>query len=181
MKRLAKGLVFGLLAISVTVIGLKAQEATPPRLTLTLKVPKSEIKLGENIDITIKLTNTSQEPITLLFGNHGNVASFYQYDVRNENGDSVAEVGPRFQQLPNGQMLQLPTRLPGSFTQGAIDPGKSVTSNSTVSDLYRFDHPGKYTIRVSRYASDTAGETKKVYSNALEITVIPAENANKQQ
>ena len=50
-----------------------------------------------------------------------------------------------------------------------ILPGKSVEEGSEVGDIYDFNHPGRYTVQVSRQEQGMP----IVHSNSIVITVVP--------
>jgi hypothetical protein len=167
--KLMKGLAFALLPPVVIVSALIAQtNPENPKFTLTIKAYKSEVTLGSDIGIAITVRSISDENFTYLFGNQGNVADGYEYDVRDEKGVPVAMYGKRTLHLPNGETLQYP-RPPGRSFVGGMRPGDSYEQGSTISDIFQFDHPGKYTIQVSRKES---WMPSPVYSNIITITVL---------
>jgi hypothetical protein len=180
MKRIVKLLLLSIaVAEPVTAILAQSSFATKPTFSLSINTLKPKVILGSDIDIGISLTNVSDHPITLTFGHAGNVACCYEYDVLDEQGVPVAKVGKRYAQLPNGERMELPKIGPGSVAEGTIAPGKGEGSNSTISDKYQFDHPGKYTIQVSRQdpeAMDENGNPVVVRSNTLTITVLPTDS-----
>jgi hypothetical protein len=143
-----------------------------PKLSLTIKALNSEVAQGSEFGIAITITNTSEESITLDFGHYGGMPRGYDFDIRDEQGKPVARYGKRYRQLPNGNTLQYPSELPGSFRDGGIQPGKSIEQGAMLSEVYQFDHPGKYTIQASRKVPGVS----VVYSNTITITVLPAES-----
>jgi hypothetical protein len=93
----------------------------------------------------------------------------YRYDVRDELSAPVAKV------VHNDPLY--PKHLPGSVMigKGEIRPGKSWDQIARISDVYSFDHPGKYTIQVSRRVSNSS----VIYSNIITITVLPEASDSK--
>jgi len=149
-----------------------------PKFTLVISTDKPEVTLGSDIAIAIKITNISDAPLTSSFGYHGRMPEGYQFEMRDEQGATVAKFGPRYRQLPNGNILQFPSRPAGSMRWGEINPGKSVEEQATISDYYNFDHPGKYTIRVWKPATmgtPEKPELNRIYSNTITITVVGTE------
>jgi hypothetical protein len=141
-------------------------DAPNSKFTMSLSAEKSVVHLGEDIAISLKITNISDGPVTLTFGHRGNAPCCYQYDIRDDQGAPVAKVPwppPPY-----------PTMLPGEYRDDTLPPGQIVTSDWTISDIYQFPRPGKYTLQVSKYASKAKGEQRKVYSNTITITVLPA-------
>jgi hypothetical protein len=169
MMKSMKMVVFSLLGFVVFCGTLNAQtNPENPKFSLTIKTFKPEVTLGSAIDIAVTTTNISDETLIFQFGNHGNVAVAYQYDVRDEKGAPVAKYGQRYLHFPNGETVPYPS-LPGRSMLGGIRPGESTEEGSMVSDIYNFDHPGKYTIQVSRKES---WSPSPVYSNIITIIVV---------
>jgi hypothetical protein len=148
-----------------------------PKFSLTIKAFKSEVALGSEIGIAITIANISDDYIALDFGHYGRMPRGYEFDIRDEQGKPVARYGKRYLQLQDGNTLQYPSELPGSVLKAGIEPGKSIEQGAMLSEVYPFDHPGKYTIQVSRPATlGTPGkpELNRVYSNTITVTVLPA-------
>lgn len=166
MRESAKTLAIALLVFVVPISSLAAQTSPEsPKFTLRIHVVKPVVSLGADVDIEIELTNTSDEPLAFEFGNIGNLAVGYQYEVRDEQGVEVPK-GVHHDPLEPG-------RAPGSSRQGEIRPGKSIGERSRISDSYPFDHPGEYTVRVSR----TTPWSPAVYSNVVTITVVASRDS----
>lgn len=141
--------------------------STGSNFSLTVSAPIPQVSLGSAIIIGIKVTNVSKSPITLVFGRHGDVAVGFKYDARDPNGKSMKRVPPS-----GGLRPAIP---PGSETRGKLLPGESIEQATRISDLFKFDQPGKYSIQVSR---KIAGKPI-VRSNVIVITVLPkSESSN---
>jgi hypothetical protein len=181
MTKFIKVLAIAVLAPVVSAIVLAAQTAPESsKFTLVISTDKPEVTLGSDIAIAIKITNISDAPLTFSFGYHGRMPDDYQFDMRDEQGTTVARFGPRYKQLPDGFMFRLPDRPAGSMRWGEIDPGKSVEVHATISDDYNFDHPGKYTIRIWKPATmgtPEKPELNRIYSNSITVTVLPADSS----
>jgi hypothetical protein len=139
-----------------------------PKFSLTIKASKPEVTLGSDIDIAITTTNLTEKFLTFLFGNQGNVAVGFEYFVLDEKSAPVAKYGTRYLHFPDGQTVEYP-KPPGKSMLGGIPPGESSQTGSKISDIYNFDHPGKYTIQVSRKEESSS---IPVYSNIITITVL---------
>jgi hypothetical protein len=149
-----------------------------PTFTLEIKAAKPEVTLGSDIDLAITTRNISEKPLTFLFGNQGNVAVGFEYFVLDEKGAPVAKFATKYLSFPDGQTVPYP-KPPGKSMSGGIPPGDSSYEGSKISDIYNFDHPGKYTIQVSRREQSSP---TPVYSNTITITVVapdPAPDAAK--
>ena len=169
------------LLVLVVFAGALAAQTNPeqPRFSVTIKALKSEVTLGSDIDIAITTTNLTDETLIFQFGRHGNVADGFEYDVRDEQGAPVAKHEEhRTKHLANGEIWHIPSPT-GRSMLGRIRPGESSGRYSTISDIYKFDHPGKYTIQVSQKES---GSLVPIYSNTITVTVVipaPAADAAK--
>jgi hypothetical protein len=157
MPQFMKALVFAFLVSIAPANMLVAQTSSEtPKFTLILSADNPEVTLGSNIEIWIKITNISEDTLTLVFGDWNGVATDYQYEVRDEQGAMVAKIVPR--------------HLVGSNRRGILKPGSSIGSGTLISAVYQFDRPGKYTIQVSRKEPGMP----LVQSNIITVTVLPA-------
>jgi hypothetical protein len=166
--------------VLVFVMGALGAQTNPEnqRFTLTIKAVKPEVTQGSDIDIAITTTNLTDKFLEFQFGNQGNVAIGFEYYVLDEKGAPVAKYGTRYLHFPDGQTVPYP-KPPGKSMPGGIPPGQSSQGGSKISDLYNFDHPGKYTIQVSQTEESS---TTPVYSNIITVTVVapdPAPDAAK--
>jgi hypothetical protein len=141
---------------------------------LAIRALDTEVVLGSAIDIEIKITNTSEEVLAMPFGNHGGLPDGYKWDVRTEQDGPVAKLAARTDQLPDGQTWRVPPHPAGSILNGQLEPGKTITQGARINNAYKFDHPGNYTIQVSR----TVPGSPTVYSNTITITVLPKPEAD---
>lgn len=139
----------------------------PPLFTLTISAPE-RIALGTNVVLEIKIANTSETTESFVFEHHGGLAEGYKYEVLDEKGGQVPLAEHPRTRLPNGKVLITPSRAPGSTIFGEIKPGEHILEGSSLSDRFRFDRPGRYTIRVSR----APAWSPRVYSNTITITII---------
>lgn len=160
--------VLALVLLAPVVFAAAQTNPENPKFSLTIKAIKPEVALGADVDIEIKITNTSEDPLTFDFSHHGGLPDGYQYEVRDEQGALAVRVGKRYVQFPNGDSIELPRILPGSRTKGGVLPGKSQLCAARISEVYLFDHPGKYTIQASRKLPDMP----EVYSNIITVTVV---------
>ena len=138
-----------------------------PLFTLTISAPQI-IALGTNVMLEIKIANTSEKTESFVFEHHGGLAEGYEYEVLDEKGQQVPLVGHQPTRLPNGKVLITPSRASGSKIFGEIKPGEYILEGSNLSDRFRFDRPGRFTIRVSRAPTWSS----RVYSNPITITII---------
>ncbi len=171
MMKSMKMLASALLGFVVFAAPINAQtNPDGPKFTLTIRAYQSEVTLGSQFGIAITIRNISDESLSFRFARHGAVADGDQYEVRDENGKRVARFGEeRTAQLPNGGTWHIPAGPVGPSGVGWIRPGESTEEGSMISDDYNFDHPGKYTIQVSRKES---WSPTPIYSNIITITVV---------
>ena len=174
MMKFVKVSGFALLVFALSASEIAAQSnPEKPKFSLTIKAQRSEVAVGSDIQIEITITNTSDDPLIFASGRHGNLPDGYEYDVHDEQGTMAVKFGKRYVQLPDGNILQLPSRPAGSHSLGGqgIQPGKSIDELATISDVYQLNHPGKYTIQVSRKEP----WSPTIYSNTITISVMAAE------
>jgi hypothetical protein len=144
-----------------------------PQFTLNVNAVNPVIALGSDVVVDVFATNTSEKPVWIpILGWRGSLIDSIRYDVRDEKGVPVASYVQRYAKLSNGKTIPVPTRLPGSHNGGStkIMPGKSdeIQYEGRISEVYSFDHLGKYTVR----ASIKAPGMPVVHSNTITITVI---------
>ena len=71
MTTFVKILAFALLATVVIICACAAQtNPDTPKFSLTITADKSEVTLGSDIEVGIKITNISEEPLNFIFGNN---------------------------------------------------------------------------------------------------------------
>jgi len=178
MKNLIKVLAILFLTFEISA-GVLVTQTVPanPKFTILIGSPMAEVTMGSDIDIWMKVTNISNDPIIVPFGRHGNVDDGYQFDVRDEHDAKVAKVGTRYVQSSDGKQLRLPSRPSGSSVPGGVElgPGKVMDGSAWISDIYQFDRSGRYTIQVSRAATRGKPDDGMIYSNTIIITVLPAD------
>lgn len=162
-----------MLLMPVLFAGALAAQPNPekPKFTISIRAENPEVISGSQFGISITIKNISDESLPFRFASHGDVSDGDRYDVRDEKGASVAKYGRRTVKLPNGETWHIPAPPVGASGAGWIRPGESVEEGSMISEDYNFDHPGKYTIQVSRKES---WMQSPIYSNTITITVLPA-------
>jgi hypothetical protein len=136
-----------LLGISLIVAALTpaAYGASPP-LAISISGPSAPVKVGEPIRIAVTETNTSN--LTLLSsdaGEAGDGEMIFHVEVRDERGNSVEKTsygialyGKDGTGIPHGISSR-------SFH---IDPGDILKKNIIVTNLFKINAPGSYSILV---------------------------------
>jgi hypothetical protein len=170
MKRV---LLFGVL----TAIAFASQpNGVPPSFTLAISAPQ-RIVAGERVVLEIKITNTADAPERFVFTHYGGVAQEYKYEIYDEKGKEVPSIEHPPTRRSDGSVLITPSRAPGSTMVGEIQSGKFILEDSVLSDRFRLDRPGTYTVRVSRAPS----WSPRVYSNSITITVVEKSKVGQYQ
>lgn len=78
MMKSAKMLVSMLLGSCVLGGALNAQTNPDAKFTLALRAIDPVVTLGSNVTLEINITNTSEETLVMLFGNHGGMPDGYK-------------------------------------------------------------------------------------------------------
>lgn len=135
------------------------QAQTP--FSITVSVPKTEIKAGSSVELMVLLKNTSDYDINTSSTYYTGVDNGYQYDVRTERGAVVR---------PKKQRIKGPLLLSGRMS--TLKPGESHESTTMISDEFDMTKPGKYVIQLSRPISGNPHDGV-VKSNKITVTVTP--------
>jgi hypothetical protein len=144
-----------------------AQNAAPS-FTLTLSgglrdKSITEFRAGSKIWITIIQKNLTSHPIDCTEITKNGVDSSYRYDVRDEDGNVTEKLVRSHMELD-----------PADIHPCNLAAGESLTGETQISRVYKFDRPGKYVIQVSRFdpdVKDDEGNPLKVLSNTVTITI----------
>ena len=152
-------------AVVFTALCASAQ-STNPAFTLQLGNSKIKVQASNVVWIEIVQTNVSNHRISCTYTGGNAVNRQYQYEVTDEDGNPAEKVM---------QSTHVPP--PGDYMQCELDPGESNTNTICLSNVFKFDRPGKYTVRVWRPddpdTKDSDGNPTKVYSNTITITIVP--------
>jgi hypothetical protein len=141
---------------------VSAQSANPA-FTLKLSTKTNEVRAKDVVRIEIVQTNVSNKRISCAYTGGNAINTQYRYEVTDEGGNPAEKVVPSAHVPP-----------PGEYMQCELDPGDSDTNLIHLSNVFKFDKPGKYTIQVWRPdpdSKDSDGNPIKVYSNTVTITV----------
>jgi hypothetical protein len=160
MKTLMRRLTFALLAPVALASVLVAQEPGKQPFSITISTDSPKVETGSDVDIRIKLFNTSDQAVDCSRWDSNGLDRRYIYDVRDEDGKSVEIPGEHHE-------------LRGGSWRGPCElaPGESTNSGSRLSALYDFSKPGQYLVQVSRYIG-TNEKRGVVKSNTITITVV---------
>ncbi|HUJ31712.1 MAG TPA: hypothetical protein VLY23_10565 [Candidatus Acidoferrum sp.] len=129
--------------------------ATSPDFSLTISAP-AHIKVGSEVDLTIKITNTSTHDIDAGSFYADGVDMAYRYELRDSVGNLVRN--------KHREMI-------GSIRAKTLKPGDSAEEKVLISRIADMTRPGQYKLRVSRtVGGPTDGVVK---SNEIALTVTP--------
>ena len=132
---------------------LKALAAndTYPTFSLTLTSKSPEYRIGSTMWITIVQTNLTSHDIDCSYTDH--------FEAIDEDGKQIKER----------------SWVPELYAHGCtLDTGQTDKSMQQLERVFKFDRPGKYTIRVKRlepFLTDEKGEQLVVWSNPITITI----------
>lgn len=146
-----------------TLIAFNAAAQSTPSFTLKASPKNPGFRAGDVVKITIIQTNISDHQVNCDYFGANAVNNAYHYDVRDEDGNPVAKV-----------QWTKPVPPLSRYLQCSVEPGKSNTNWIYLSNAYKLDKPGKYTIQVSRPDPDTKdsdGKPVEVQSNTITITI----------
>jgi hypothetical protein len=151
---------------SVVLIAMCASaQSTNPAFTLQLSTKTNEVRANDVVRIEIIQTNVSNHRVSCTYSGGNNVNGLYRYEVTDEDGNPAEKV-----------VWSKPVPPPVRYMDCDIDPGESNTNPIRLSNVFKFDRPGKYTVRVWRDDPDSKdgdGNPTKVYSNTITITIVP--------
>jgi hypothetical protein len=142
---------------------LNAAQSTPPKraeqpFSITITPERVEVKAGAEVDLKVRLTNTSNRDIGPrgIFYAQG-LDTSYRYDCRDASGKSVAK-----EIFAMGGLGDVPS----------LRPGESRDSTAQITNACDLSRPGKYEIQASRSIPDDP-KHQAIKSNKVTITVLP--------
>jgi hypothetical protein len=121
------------------------------------------VRVGSGVTVRIRKTNTTDQEIPKLGPENG--PSGYNFDVRDENGNLIAQQNPTTQWAKGGG----PAPVLGTKDL-VLQPGESKIDYMPLSRWYDLSKPGRYTIQVSERVSNVPGSAV-VKSNTVTITI----------
>jgi hypothetical protein len=141
--------------------GLKAQDGerlaalaandTYPTFSLTLASKSAEYRIGSKMWITIVQTNLTNHDIDCSYTDH--------FEAIDEDGKQIKEY----------------SWVPELYAHGCtLDAGQTDKNMQQIERVFKFERPGKYSIRVSRkepFLKDEKGESPVVWSNPITIQI----------
>jgi hypothetical protein len=155
---IAASRVFLLLIIGSTSIDVFAQSAGR-LVTLAIAAPTETVRVGSDLKIKTKLTNTSNRAISFFDTNR---ECDYPPDVRMEDGRQAPRTSD-YSHVSCGDAS-------GRRIAIKLEPGQSTEDELIINQFYDLSRPGKYHIQVTRKLPKETGITD-VKSNFISITI----------
>lgn len=146
----------------IFLVGIEAtlgEQGRRAPFSFVISAPKTEVKSGSAVAVHATVTNTSDVPIAL--DGTGCVAV-----VRGADGNLSPETDLG-RKLKGKQRERISPGFGGSRVGEALEPGKSISEECIVSDLYDMTHPGQYSIQLER-----TWHRGVVPSNTIKVKVI---------
>lgn len=146
-------------AAAVTWAQSPGPKANGRPFSLTITPLRTEIHTGEDVDVKIRVTNTSDQDIPArgIFINQG-VDTSLHYDCRDAAGNSVTKG------LQGG--------LGSGHEVSGLKPGESREENLPLGPACDLGRPGQYEIQIST-SLPSDPKHRLVKSNTIKITVMP--------
>lgn len=140
---------------------------TAPPFSLTISSPQSSFKIGSDVTLELKMTNTSNRNISFGAGWGMPVVDIEIHDV---DGKQTPETPYGLRLHRKDPRFALQDSVTGPVTHPTLRPGESNDSIGSLNKIYDLSKPGEYTIQVQRMDPDSKILVK---SNTLTITVTP--------
>ncbi len=151
-------------------ITITVEPADQP-FSIAISTATPVIKVGSELRVAIKLTNTTDHTITSERTVSSQTAEFsYSIEVFDSSGKSPPETAYFLcYHFIGGDATHVCARI-ASFIQFPLKPGESLDDEALITNLYDLHIPGKYLIQVSRSDFDNPN-SKAIKSNILAVTV----------
>jgi acetyl esterase/lipase len=130
--------------------GRSVQESKPPVIagaafSIAISVPQSEIKTGEDVPVTIIMTNVSDHQVLLSHKpGHDNGEFSFDIQVKDEAGREVPDTPYGRETRSTGQ------RREQARTVDYLQPGGTTVQVIHLEKVISLSRPGRYTVEVSR-------------------------------
>jgi len=139
------------------------------KISITIKIAQSTIKVGSNMEVEAEMKNVSTEGVGYVpAGTMSFSTTSFVWDIR----DSASKPVPLTEYGLKANCLDSPGGVPricaGSTFGDILEPGKSFRQTLALSKEYDLSKPGKYTVQASRFDGKT-----DVKSNTLTLAVMP--------
>ncbi len=160
---LLASLAIALFAQSVDRVSLNDEDKTGKLVELTVGIAndKENVALGEDVRISVVLFNRTDHEISF-------ISSYAARDYLIEVRDGSNQLLPLTE---NGIRLSARSAPVWRNRAQRLLPGASFETGISVTDLFRIDEPGKYSITVSRAITNDNGQSIRLNSKAMTINV----------
>lgn len=172
MKRVSRSLIFAAAAAfaAMTPLAVGAHHQKQP-FTLTLETPKQPLKPGQLLLLRVKVTNTSDREVRVPISEGTpfatEVRKVYQVHLLDERGRPAPPWVPP--PSPKGKTVLRAGSAKGAYLQ----PGKSLTDQVNLTQLYDLSRPGKYKIWIAEpFYRGPRRRNGLVKSNTITVTVV---------
>ncbi len=162
--KITKFFVAQLILLSFVMYSASAAEAP---YSVKITAPSEVFHVGEEVHVKITVTNTSNQPITLVETSH---VCDYIIEVRDETGKLVPDTPFKRQHgciarpSASGRNMLVP-----------LQQGESYDLEISLSELSDITLPGRYSVQIQRKdKNESANSVAK--SNILTIAVLPADD-----
>ncbi len=170
MKRWQRVLAFSTLALTGALTFLAAcggdDDVAEATIEVSLEAAESTVQLGEPINLTVRLTNTGSEPVTVAKPFFSPNLVFFQ--VADSEGEAL---------LFNGPYAKLRPFTVDDFAE--LEPEDSVEQSFDLAQLYEIDEAGSLTVVANYKNSDDGSQaglsafiTDGLPSNSITIEVL---------
>lgn len=153
------------LAVASTCMALSllSSRASERPFSIVITAAAPTVKAGGDVWIKVKMINTSTHKVDCSVAASNGIDLRYNFDVRDESGSPTPKKLSRHPELEGA----------GSLRTCTLQPGQSTTADDNlISRLFDISRPGRYTVQVSRAASDDPKDGV-VKSNEITIAVVP--------
>ncbi|MBJ6763799.1 peptidase M35 [Myxococcaceae bacterium JPH2] len=135
-------------------------EQTANGVTATVTLAKASLAAREDVTVTVTLTNTSSQPVSLLkWYTPGEGLKEGRLSVTRD-GQAVKYIGPHFKRV-----------APRPEDYVTLAPGESISGPVSVSGRYDLSQTGSYSIRYAQEAHDNVGGVSAFASNEVSVWV----------
>jgi hypothetical protein len=170
MMRISRSLIFAAALFSPAALAVGAPRQKQP-FTLTLEAPKLPVKAGKPIILRVKVTNTSDQAVSIPISEENPFATMVGQIYRVHALDQRGRPAPPWVRPPPPKGK---TVLPiGSAKSVGLQPGESLTDQVNITYLYDLSRPGKYRVWIAEpFYRGAHLRNGLVRSNTITVTVV---------
>ena len=148
------------------------QDTPVDPFTVVISTRNPVVKSGEEIEVKIALTNTSDKELSIaaVIDSDTGLSKNYRFEIRGSNGKLLAKKAYPPRALPPGE-VEGPSTV-NNFSVGGLKPGATSFEERSLMQAYDLEAPDTYHIQLVRYVP---GNPKHpgVRSNTITVTVTP--------